>query len=197
MRLKVKRHYRHDCTSRCYAWVSAKCFIWNYRSMSVTQRRTGVGRGSLLHLVHTFLILSSVASHQRLKPRAWSYRPLSSHRRGRRLWDHPTSPSLILRGRRIRDFHRPMPVMNTSHQDLATCIYKSIYKCIYKSIYNHMKSKNLHCLLVSVSVATLPCSDSSPLILSRTKFAPKLTSKMLQIRPLQSHVGFHRLSGPK
>jgi hypothetical protein len=89
-----------------------------------------------------------------------------------------------------------MPVMNTSHQDLATCIYKSIY--------NHMKSKNLHCVIVSVSVATLPCSDSSPLILSRTKFAPRLTSKILQIRLTarigedgqsyqhQSHVGFHR-----
>jgi hypothetical protein len=67
-----------------------------------------------------------------------------------------------------------MSVKNASHQDLDTCIYKSIY--------SHMKNKNLHCLIVSVSVATLPCSDSSPLILSRTKFAPRLTSKILQMR---------------
>jgi hypothetical protein len=52
--------------------------------------------------------------------------------------------------------------------------------------------------------ATLPCSESSPLILSRTKFAPRLTSKIFQIRLTarigkegqsyqhQSHVGFHR-----
>jgi hypothetical protein len=45
-----------------------------------------------------------------------------------------------------------------------------------------MQNKNLHCLIVSVSVVTLPCSDSSPLILSRIKFAPRLTSKILQIR---------------
>jgi hypothetical protein len=89
-----------------------------------------------------------------------------------------------------------MPVMNTSHQDLATCIYKSVY--------NHMKSNNLHCPIVPVSVATLPCSDSSPLILSRTNLAPRLTSKILQIPRTarigevgqryqrQSHVGFHR-----
>jgi hypothetical protein len=127
-----------------------------------------------------FLILSSVARNQRLKPRTWSYRPLSSHRWGTRPWDHPTSPNLTLRGRRIRGFHRPMPVINTSHQDLATCIYKSIY--------NRMKSKNLHCLIESVSVATLPSSDSSPLIFSRTKFATRLASKILQIR-LTARIG--------
>jgi hypothetical protein len=89
-----------------------------------------------------------------------------------------------------------MPVMKTSHQDLATCIYKSIY--------NHVKSKNLHCLIDSVSVATLPCSDSFLLILSRTKFATRLTSKILKIRLTarigeegqsyqhQSHVGFYQ-----
>jgi hypothetical protein len=71
-------------------------------------------------------------------------------------------------------------------------------------IYNHMKNKNLHCLAVYVSVSTLPCSGSSPLILSRTKFVPRLTSKILQIRLIarigeegqsyqhQSHVGFYR-----
>jgi hypothetical protein len=85
-----------------------------------------------------------------------------------------------------------MPVMNTSHQDIATCVY------------SHMKNKNLHCLIVSVSVAALPFSDSSPLILSRTKLAPRLTSKILQIRltarigedgqsyQQKSHDGFHR-----
>jgi hypothetical protein len=80
--------------------------------------------------------------------------------------------------------------MNTSHQDLATCIY------------NHMKSKNLHNLIVSVLVSLLPFPISA-LILSRTKFAPRLSSKILQIRLTvrigeegqsyqhQSHVGYH------
>jgi hypothetical protein len=45
----------------------------------------------------------------------------------------PDFPRLFLRGRRIKDFHRPMPVKNTSQQDLATCIYKCIY--------SHMKTQ--------------------------------------------------------
>jgi hypothetical protein len=61
----------------------------------------------------------------------------------------PDFPRLFLRGRRVRDYHRPMPVMNTSQQDVATCIYRSVY--------NHMKNKNLHCLIVFGLVSLLPC----------------------------------------
>jgi hypothetical protein len=123
-------------------------------------------------------------------------RTLSSHRQGRRLWDHRTSPSLFLRGRRIEG----LPRANAYHEHITSgSSYMYLQICL--QLY---ESKNLHCQRVSVSVAPLPLFRFSPLILSRTKVAPSLTFKILQIRLTstigeegqsyqhQSHVGFHR-----
>jgi hypothetical protein len=84
--------------------------------------------------------------------------------------------------------------MNTSHQDLDTRIYKSIY--------NNMKNKNLHCLIVFGLVSLLPC-PISPLILSSNKVAHRLISRICKIwltariskegqsYQCLSHAGFH------